>query len=138
MAANALNSASEAPWRAWMAMDSQIQPDSASERESRLEFHLRNWARWMRSGGMAKSLPGHSVGFVSGNSQTFEDICEDVDLASAIKMDALIRGLSPVEQCAILNVYLDAVWQFNRELPEVVLARAEAELQRGMDRRGIY
>lgn len=80
----------------------------------RLDYHLANWADWMRSGSTrGLKAPSASCGFVGGGYNTdFDSMVREADSRSAAAMDALIRGLSGVHQAAIHHRYLHAVYRF--------------------------
>lgn len=105
----------------------------------RVEFHLLNWARYMRTGkevvGHRKSIPGLSNG---GASKHFEDMLDDVDLACAKVVDAIIEGLSPVEQAALHNAYLWAVFRGTRTDLNMALGRAKAQVGFQLAKRGVW
>ena len=75
----------------------------------RLEFHLENWADFMRK-------PTHKLGFPSkslcisessgSSDDEFEIMCEDMDMTSAIKIDSMIDSLKPPQRVAINHQWL--------------------------------
>ena len=102
----------------------------------RLEFHMQNWARYQRTGGKVQTFPKRVPGF-TGAGPHFDDMADDADLAAARTVDAIIRDLEPVEQCAIHHTYLDAVWRFKDDSYEKVLEAAKEKILRGINRWGL-
>jgi hypothetical protein len=108
--------------------------------DGRLDELLELWTRWMRSSQPYRELwyPDTACGCVGGGySLTFEDMVEAADLRCAEAVNGAIESLNPIEQCAVYNVHLYAVYRF-REPCEVVYGRARDALLVGLPGRGIY
>jgi len=111
-------------------------PDEPADR---LEAHLDNWTRWMKSDVLTDGYRNRSTGFIAGGySAEFEDLMDAADIRCAMAVDALIRSLEAPQQAAIHHAYLRAVFRFPRASLENLLERAKAALRLGMDARGIY
>jgi hypothetical protein len=112
-------------------------PSHMTMPDTRLEFHLSNWARWMELGGIALGFPPKSAGFVGGGyNHEFDTMVADADTRAAETVDALIDGLPILENIAICHRYLAAVWR-GRDL-ESALDRAKDKLRTGLQHRGMY
>lgn len=107
-----------------------------------IETYLLNWARWMRLGGKPIGVPkkasGPITGFTSHWSSDTDAAYDHTDGVTAASTDAVINDLSLVEQCAINHAYLDAVYRFNREPFEEVIARAKDHVRAGLIRKGVW
>ena len=107
--------------------------------EQRLEFHLDNWRRWMRSDVITDGAPNRAAGCIGGGySRSFEDMIDSADVRCALTVDALIEGLSPGQRAAIHHCYLRAVFRFPRGNYEDLLAEAKRRLDLGLMARGVY
>ena len=84
--------------------------------KERLDWHLRNWAGWMHSSNRgALGLPRRSVGFISGNSQDFDDMVDAVDRRCAAITNTVIGDLPPAQEGAVLVVFkISCVYRFPR------------------------
>lgn len=114
----------------------QMTPPDASD--ERLEFHLWNWQRWMRTGAFSDlGLPGRACGGMGiSHSADFDQLADQADRVAAKACDAVIRNLKPLEQKAIRCAYLGEEW--TSVLPEgAVLVVAKEALRIGLNRRGI-
>ena len=100
---------------------------------SRLEFHLLNWARYMRTGDRLRPLKAMSR--ICGAGPGVEDLEDECDLSSAMQVDAIIRDLSVVEQCALHHTYLDAAYRFRDY--EAALLSAKSKVLDGINRKGL-
>lgn len=104
----------------------------------RLEWHLQNWARWMRAGGLTKFrvVGGHGLrGFTHySHDREAEDAQSDTD--TAVRVDAVIRDLAAGERDALQVEYLDAVWRRATPL-RAVLCLARERVGIGIRRLGI-
>lgn len=108
--------------------------------ERRLDELLDLWARWMRSNEPVRALgfPDTACGCVGGGySLSFDDMVEAMEGRAAEAMNAAIDSLPPVEQAAVLNVHLYAVFRF-REAVEEAYGRARQSLRLAMPARGFY
>lgn len=107
----------------------------------RVEFHLENWRRWMRSGqevdGHQRASSGMSDG---GTSKGFDEMVETEDRRCAKIVDAILDNLPPTERLAI---YMERgitgrVFQFRRQTYEQALAAGKEALGRELSRRGVW
>lgn len=112
-----------------------VRPDTSDER---VEFHLYNWARWMRSGSYAGlGMPGRAcAGMGISHSADFDQLADIADRTAAKACDAVIRNLKPLEQKAIRCAYLGEEWTSVLQEGAVLVVAKEA-LKMGLDRRGI-
>lgn len=106
----------------------------------RLDFHLGNWAKWMRSG---EHVQGHKHGAAgcatSGHIGDFDDMVAGADRRTAAIMDTLINDLSPVQSCAVHSTWIDAVYRFKSVLAfDTAYELACQSLLLGMDRKGLW
>lgn len=75
----------------------------------RLEWHLENWRDYMQGDSSKLGAPTHSLVFVSGGTSTkdsFEIMCEKMDIANAREIDIIIDGLKPPQVVAIHHHWL--------------------------------
>ena len=103
-----------------------------------VDWHLRNWQRWMRVTNLGLSYPSRSAGLESGgvsSADAFDLLCEDADEQAAVALNAIIDSLAPDETAAINHQYLHAVYRM-RDF-QGSLDRALAKVWRGMLARGI-
>jgi hypothetical protein len=111
---------------------------TVSPQYDRLEWHLHNWARWMRAGGLTRFriVGGHGLrGFTHySHDREAEDAQSDTD--TAVRVDAVIRDLSPAEREALQADYLGAVWRCATPL-HLVLVLARERVGVGIRRLGI-
>jgi len=103
----------------------------------RLDWHLDNWASYMRTGGTrGLGAPTSACGFVGGGyNNDFDSMCLEADSRAAKAMDGLISSLTPAQQAAISHRYLHAVYRF-RDL-EAIFAEACYRLEAWMPSRGL-
>lgn len=107
--------------------------------EARLEFHLDNWRRYMRSGVGVDGLPGRSVVCQGGGiSATFDELVDAADMRCAQAVDALMLGLADAERAAINHVYLYAVFRFPRNNLDDLLLSGRFKVAKGLVSRGFY
>lgn len=102
----------------------------------RLDWHLDNWAEWMRSGGTTHLRCGTMRG--GSGAADFDDMVQAEDRRVAQTVDACIESLAPAQQCAIARVHLGQVWRGNREPLELVYARARVSLSGLLRRRAVW
>lgn len=103
-----------------------------------VDFHLRNWAKWMRQPSLKLGYPAKSCGLESGfvsGEDGFDILCEQADEQAAVLMNAIIDGLEPDETAAINHKYLHAVYRL-RDM-EASFERALGRVWRGMLARGL-
>ena len=82
---------------------------SPSEIDPGADWHLRNWARWMRVYDVGLGFRNRTAGLESGRmSSTIEDWEIDADRQSARVADAAIGSLCRAHQKAINHAYLAA------------------------------
>lgn len=107
--------------------------------EARLEWHMANWARWMRHDQLADAWPHRAIGCIGGGySTSLEDMEDEADLRCARAVDALVTGLCLAERIAVQHTYLHAVFRLPRHSLPVLLERARTTIASGLVRRGIY
>lgn len=106
--------------------------------DDRVEFHLDNWSRWMRTGGYTGLSAPHRASGGIGISHTadFDQLADIADMQSAKACDAVIRGLRPLEQKAIRCAYLGEEWTSVLQEGAVLVVAKEA-VRLGLNRRGI-
>jgi hypothetical protein len=105
----------------------------------RVEWHLYNWARYMRTGGYAGlSLPGRASGQIGiSHAADFDQLADNADRIAAKTCDSVIRDLKPLEQKAIRCGYLGEDW--THVLNEAaVLVVAKEGVRLGLERKGTY
>jgi len=111
----------------------------ARDQYDRLEFHLQNWASWMRSGGMsAFHVQGGQN--LRGYPQHYDTEVErdKSDRDTAIQVDAIIRDLKKMERDALNTEYLGHEWPNNPDFLGIVLVLAREQVQAGITRRCLY
>ena len=106
--------------------------------DDRVEWHLWNWRRWMQTGEFAGL--GHS-GRASGgigisHTADFDQLADQADRTVAKSVDAVIRGLKPLEQKALRCRYLHEEWTSILQQAQIVIVAKES-LRLGLNRRGI-
>jgi hypothetical protein len=107
----------------------------------RIEFHLDNWRRWMRSGrevdGHARQSQGLSDG---GTSKGFDEMAEAEDRRCAKVVDAILDNLPPVQRIAIYieRGIMGRVFTFVRVTYHQALTEGKAALGRELARRGVW
>ena len=107
--------------------------------EFRLEFHLDNWRRYMRSDVPVDGYPGRSAGCLGGGlSATFDELVDAADARCARAVDALMQGLGNSERAAINHVYLYAVFRFPRSNLRELLESGRLKVAKGLVSRGFY
>lgn len=75
----------------------------------RLEWHLGNWADYMKAPTHRLGYPSQSMCIASGGEScvdAFEVMCEEVDMQSAQSIDAMIDSLKAPQRTAINHVWL--------------------------------
>jgi hypothetical protein len=95
----------------------------------RLEWHLLNWARYMRTGSMV-NFHVHGGTGLNGYPQHYDTDVEydKSDAYTARSVDAAIRSLQRLEELAIHSEYLNAKWTSEKPLNDI-LDKARANLQ---------
>lgn len=103
----------------------------------RLEDVLRNWARWMRTGGLScLDHPSSSSGIGYSHGLTFDDLMDDAQRNEAIIADGSMRDLSSIEREALHWAYLEASWVREYPNPHAALVVAKEAVRLSMKRRG--
>lgn len=108
---------------------------------ARVDWHLENWRRWMRSGqevdGHQRSSSGMSDG---GTSKGFDEMVETEDRRCAKIVDAILDNLPPVQRIAIYQHkgITGRVFRFVRETYDQALQSGKAALGRELGRRGVW
>ena len=90
------------------------------------DYHLSNWARWMRQSEERTGYDHQSA--VVGNytaSTSVDDMYDSKDKSDAKIANAAIESLTPIHQVAIHNVYLNSVWRYKGDL-EAIFVEAVA------------
>lgn len=111
------------------------------EIEALLEPHMRNWVTWMHADLGPRGCPNRACGGARNyTSMDLDNVAayENLDRDLAERTDAVIDDLAPAERCAINHKYLHAVFRFNRESYEDVLARALVNVLAGLRRRNVW
>jgi hypothetical protein len=113
-------------------------PDSVwPHNEDRVEFHLFNWAKWLRGSGMRLGYPSRASGGIGiSHSADFDQMADNADNTIASWVDAIIRGLGNLEQKALRVEYLGERWTSPTEIG-LVLVIAREGVRAGLDRKGI-
>jgi hypothetical protein len=103
----------------------------------RLEYHLENWAHWMRSDREQLGYPRRSLMIATGGGSSvdeFEIMCDQADAQCAKQMDALIDSLKPPQKVAINHHWLQVKHCYPTQ--EYDLEMAYSALISLADRRG--
>lgn len=113
--------------------------------ESRITWHLDNWAYWQRApesgrGGPPRGYPsaaGSGVGVQRRSN--LDSMIDAADARCAKVVDAILDGLRPIERAAVHHFHLAAVFRFPHigMSAERAYARARDEVRLGLIRRGI-
>jgi hypothetical protein len=107
----------------------------------RVEFHLANWARWMRTGQAVQGHASESCGLSSGGtSKGFDEMVESEDRRCAQIVDAVLDNLPPVQRIAIYihKGVMGRVFEFKRMTFHQALTEGKAALGRELSRRGVW
>lgn len=103
----------------------------------RLDWHLDNWARYMRMTGFNKLDPPNRSPIIGiSHGADFDQIYEEVTQQTAEAVNACVESLGRAEQGALRAEYLDEEWNYSTP-HHVVLALARETLQALMNKRGI-
>lgn len=110
------------------------------EQEQRLDFHIGNWARWMRSGEHVQGYKHGAAGCVGGGyCGDFDDMVAAVDRRCAVIMDTLITDLPPAQSCAVHHLWINSVYRFRPTHPfQETYDRACQNLLVGMSNKGLW
>lgn len=104
----------------------------------RLEWHMENWAEFMRRPSHRLGYPSHSMCMISGGESTqdsFTVMCDEMDIQSAKQIDALIDSLPLNQQNAINHRWLHAVFKMRNYADS--LSDAMDNLMTMAERRGM-
>lgn len=107
----------------------------------RVEWHLENWRRWMRSGQEVRGHATESLGLSSGGtSKGFDEMAEASDRRCAQIVNAVLDNLPPTDRIAI---YIECklmgrVFTFNRKTFHQALMDGKLALGRELSRRGVW
>lgn len=107
----------------------------------RVEWHLENWRRWMRSGQVVDGFASRSSGTSDGGtSKGFDEMVEAEDRRCAKVVDAILDNLPPVERIAIYTAkgIMGRVFKFTRVSYTQALLSGKAALGRELSRRGVW
>jgi hypothetical protein len=102
----------------------------------RLDWHLENWARFMRHGGL-DDLDTKMPSWWASGSSDFDMMADRAEVQQAEAFDALVVGLLVDERIAVHHVHLGAVWRMHRQRMQDVYERARVSLSDGMRRKGM-
>lgn len=107
----------------------------------RVEWHLDNWRRWMRSGQEVDGYGSRSSGCSDGGtSKGFDEMVESEDRRCAKVVDAILMNLPAPQRIAIYveRGLMKQVFRFERTTYELALAGGKAALGRELSRRGVW
>lgn len=106
--------------------------------ESRVLWHLDNWADWQRSYHIRLGMPARAS-CMSGTGMTdFEGMSEDADSYAANATEAAVTALAPAQRGAIERKYgICAVYQFPRHNFLEMLTGAMKRLPMLLDAQGL-
>ena len=107
----------------------------------RVDWHLENWRRWMRSGREVDAFPGRSSGCSDGGtSKGFDEMAEAEDRRCAKIVDAILDNLPPTDRIAIYieRGIMGRVFRFARKTYHQCLTEGKAALGRELARRGVW
>lgn len=105
--------------------------------DPRADGHFANWARWMQNYQVGIGYDQQSAVVTGYGSTSIDDMYADMDRQHAKVIDAIIGGLSQVQQVSIHNVYLAQVWRSPRANMVEVFVEAAAEVWRLAQKRGV-
>ena len=110
-----------------------------AEINPRADWHLDNWARWLRTFYYGKGYPGRSAGLSCGGisgTEAFDHLCDEADKQAAKITDTIVGDLSDQHQSAIFTVYTASPGR-NRGDPLNILADAIGEFWVRATRQGL-
>lgn len=104
----------------------------------RIDWHLDNWARYMREHDV-EELQCKILDVYQSANADFDAMCDAMERRCAVAMDALVSDLPLAEKVAVHHKHLSAVWRFNRPgaTMESVYQSARENLSEGLRRKGI-
>lgn len=107
----------------------------------RIEWHLWNWSRWMRSGQEVEGFASRSSGCSDGGtSKSFDEMVEAEDRRCAKAVDAVLDNLPAPQRIAIYveQGIMGQAFRFERVTYAQALAQGKAALGRELARRGVW
>lgn len=107
----------------------------------RVEWHLDNWRRWMRSGQEVDGFAGRSSGCSDGGtSKGFDEMVEEEDRRCAKAVDAIMMNLPAPQRIAIYveRGIMGQAFRFERVSYQQALGLGKAAIGRELARRGIW
>lgn len=109
--------------------------------EDRVEWHIENWRRWMRSGKEVDGFEHRACGMSDGGtSKGFDEMVEAEDRRCAKIVDAILDNLPPPQRIAIYmhTGIMGRVFQFTRITYHQALTQGRGALGRELARRGVW
>jgi hypothetical protein len=80
--------------------------------DDRAEWHLWNWARWMRGGsGSPRGFRSRASGARAASSREFDALAAEADTACAWATDAVVDALPALSKRAVYAAQLGDRWQ---------------------------
>jgi hypothetical protein len=125
-----------------MHLSAERAQEITSQTFTDLDFHLDNWARWMRQNEGPEGLPSTASGGLVGNKYSWDPDASPayakLDSWLAEHADEAIKALSPAERAALYHAYdLTAVWHFPRGNYDELIGSARAKVRDTLLRRGV-
>jgi hypothetical protein len=108
---------------------------------ARVDWHLDNWRRWMRSGQEVDGHSHQSAGLSDGGtSKSFDEMVESEDRRCAKVVDAILDNLPAPQRIAIYveRGIMGKVFRFERTTYEKAIELGKAALGRELARRGVW
>jgi len=104
----------------------------------RLDWHLDNWARYMRERDVDE-LECKNIDIWQAGHSDFDTMADAMERRCAVAFDSLVSDLPIAERVAVHHMHLDAVWRVNRPgmTIEAVYQQARETLSDGLRRKGI-
>jgi hypothetical protein len=106
--------------------------------QDRLEWHLENWATWMKRESNRLGYPSKALCFSSGGSSgadEFQIMCDDSDTRSASIVDKVIDSISSPQRTAINHHWLQVKHHYPTH--ELDLELAYESIIKILDKRGV-
>ena len=107
----------------------------------RIDWHLDNWRRWMRSGKEVDGFASRSSGMSDGGtSKGFDEMAESEDRRCAKIVDAILDNLPAPQRIAIYveRGIMGRAFRFERVSYDQALELGKAALGRELARRGVW
>src|SRR5258708_17853975 len=106
--------------------------------DNRVEWHLRNWGRWMRSGRAVSGFPHRACGCTSwGDAWDDDTVLENSERVSARAVHAIVEGLPLEERLALNCRYLAARYPALHSYADALVAALD-HVGAGLRKRGIW